>query len=110
MAKKNTKSNPKRLLLDSIHDTARGLHKTGLIDKRRMKQYDALCLPPIPAYSAVKIKSLRSKNNISQTVLAALLNLSPSTVRQWEIGKKNPGGSSLKLLYLLDSKGLEALT
>jgi putative transcriptional regulator len=30
-------------------------------------------------------------------------------VRQWEIGQKRPSGPSLKLLDLLDRKGLEAL-
>jgi putative transcriptional regulator len=30
-------------------------------------------------------------------------------VRQWEIGEKQPSGPSLKLLNLLDRKGLEAL-
>ncbi len=39
----------------------------------------------------------------------AILNTSLSTVRQWEIGQKRPGGTSLKLLNLLDRKGLEAL-
>jgi putative transcriptional regulator len=42
-------------------------------------------------------------------VLASILNTSLSTVRQWEIGRKRPSGPSLKLLDLLDRKGLEAL-
>jgi putative transcriptional regulator len=32
-----------------------------------------------------------------------------STVRQWEIGEKRPSGPSVKLLNLLDRKGLQAL-
>jgi hypothetical protein len=32
-----------------------------------------------------------------------------STVRQWELGEKHPGGPSRKHLDLLDRKGLEAL-
>ena len=35
--------------------------------------------------------------------------LSLSTVRQWEIGEKQPSGPSLKLLALLDRKGMEGL-
>ena len=46
---------------------------------------------------------------LSQTVLAALLNTSPSAVRQWELGDKHPSGPSQKLLDLLERKGLEAL-
>ncbi len=96
-------------ILDAAHETATDLHDAGLIDMRRMRQYDALCLAPIPDYSARKIRALRAKNNLSQSVLAAVLNTSPSTVRQWEIGEKHPSGTSLKLLDLLERKGLEAL-
>jgi putative transcriptional regulator len=32
-----------------------------------------------------------------------------STVRLWEIGEKRPSGPSVKLLNLLDRKGLQAL-
>jgi putative transcriptional regulator len=46
---------------------------------------------------------------LSQAVLASVLNTSLSTIRQWEIGQKHPSGPSLKLLDLLDRKGLEAL-
>jgi putative transcriptional regulator len=46
---------------------------------------------------------------LSQAVLTSVLNTSISTVRKWEIGDKHPSGPSLKLLNLLDRKGLEAL-
>jgi putative transcriptional regulator len=96
-------------ILDAVHETASGLHKAGFIDKRRMHEYDALCLIPVPVYSKTKIRALRGRHNISQSVLAAVLNTSVSTVRQWEIGDKHPSGPSLKLLHLLDRKGLDAL-
>jgi len=96
-------------ILAAVHDTARDLRSAGFIDKRRMQDYDALCLEPIPAYSKSRIRQLRDRHRISQAVLAAVLNTSVSTVRQWEIGEKHPSGPSLKLLNLLDRKGLEAL-
>ena len=83
--------------------------QAGLIDKRRMLEYDALCLAPVPEYSSEKIRALRERHKLSPAVLASVLNTSLSTVRQWEIGKKHPSGPSLKLLNLLDRKGLEAL-
>jgi len=52
---------------------------------------------------------LRTRLKISQTVLASVLNTSVSTVRKWEQGEKRPGGPSLKLLNLLDKKGIEAV-
>lgn len=96
-------------ILGVIHEGAAGLRNAGFIDKRRMQEYDALCLTPVPAYSKAKIRALRDRHHLSQAVLAAVLNTSLSTVRQWEIGEKQPSGPSLKLLSLLDRKGLEAL-
>jgi len=103
------KTKAKSRIFEAVHETARDLHAAGLIDKRRMLEYDALCLAPVPEYSSEKIRALRERHKLSQAVLASVLNTSLSTVRQWEIGKKHPSGPSLKLLDLLDRKGLEAL-
>jgi putative transcriptional regulator len=96
-------------ILRDVHTIAKDLERSGLITKQRMREYDALCLAPVPAYSSRKIRELRSREHVSQAVLAAVLNTSLSTVRQWEIGRKHPSGPSLKLLSLLDRKGLAAL-
>ena len=74
-----------------------------------MREYDALCLTPVPVYSSRRIRALRGRYKLSQAVLASVLNTSLSTVRRWEIGEKHPSGPSAKLLNLLDRKGLEAL-
>ena len=74
-----------------------------------MHRYDALCLDAIPAYSSASIRALRARHKLSQAVFATVLNTSLSTVRQWEIGEKRPSGPSLKLLNLMDRKGLEVL-
>jgi putative transcriptional regulator len=103
------KRQAKSRLLDTMHATGKDLHAAGFIDKRHMHEYDALCLAPVPAYSSKKIRALRARHRLSQAVLAAVLNTSLSTVRQWEIGEKHPSGPSLKLLNLLERKGLEAL-
>ena len=103
------KRKAKSRILEVVHGTARDLHNAGFIDKRRMRQYDALCLAPTPNYSSSGIRALRKRHKLSQAVLASVLNTSLSTIRQWEIGEKRPSGPSLKLLHLLDRKGLEAL-
>jgi len=100
----------KSKILDAVHETARDLHKLGFIDKRAMDSYNALCIPPVPDYTSEQIKSLRERYHISQAVLATVLNTSLSTVQKWEIGEKHPGGPSLKLLNILDRKGLGAMT
>lgn len=94
---------------DNVHETARGLHKAGVMSTRTMREFDALCLPPVKKLSAAQIKRLRQRNRASQAVFAAYLNTSPSTVRQWEQGLKKPNGPSLKLLNLIRQRGLEAL-
>jgi putative transcriptional regulator len=104
-----TKKKNDNSILKSVHETASDLHELGFIDIRKMQKYEALCLDPISDYSSERIKMLRDRYNISQAVLAAMLNTSLSTVRQWEIGAKNPSGPSLKLLSILDKKGIEAL-
>ena len=96
-------------VLESVHDTAQGLFGHGFITKREMHRFDALCLPPIPSYTMARVKRLRKNLDVSQAVLASILNTSLSTVRQWEMGVKRPGGPSAKLLDLLDRKGLDAL-
>ena len=58
---------------------------------------------------AAKGKGAKTKLQVSQAVLAAVLNTSLSTVRKWEAGDKHPSGPSLQLLNLLDRKGLEAV-
>jgi putative transcriptional regulator len=96
-------------ILDVMHKTAKGLHKAGAMDIKTMREIESLCLPKVKEYSATQIKRLRLKNKASQSVFAAYLNTSPSTVQKWETGQKRPNGPSLKLLNLVEQKGLEVL-
>ena len=99
----------KSRIVGEMHKTARGLHEIGLIDKRRMRELDALYLLDVEEMPPRKIKWLREKSQVSQAVFAAVLNTSVSTVQKWEIGEKKPSGPSLKLLNLIERKGLDAL-
>lgn len=96
-------------ILETVHETAKGLHDAGLMEVTTMHEFDALCLPPVKEYSAIQIKRLRMRSKASQSVFAAYLNTSISTVQKWEQGKKKPNGPSLKLLNLVDEKGLQML-
>jgi putative transcriptional regulator len=102
-------TNRKSRILDEMHDTARGLHRARLIDKRRMREFDALCSIGVEPLSPQIIKELREQENLSQTVFAVVLNTSVSTVQKWEIGDRKPSGPSLKLLNLIKCKGLESV-
>jgi len=104
-----TNRKAKSRILSAVHETASDLHRLGFIDKRKMQKYDALCMEPIPEYDAERIRALRQKLRLSQAVLAAVLNTSVSSVRKWEAGDKKPSGPSMKLLNLIERKGLESV-
>ena len=96
-------------ILEVVHESAEGLNKAGLINDTTLRDFDALCLPPVKEFSAAQIKKIRAKNKASQGVFAAYLNTSRATVQSWEQGKKKPNGPSLKLLNLVADKGLQVL-
>lgn len=96
-------------ILDEMHETALGLHSARLISKRRMGEFDALCHLDVHEMPPQQIKLLREQAHLSQAVFAAVLNTSLSTVQKWEVGDKKPSGPSLKLLNLIERKGLEAV-
>ncbi len=47
-----------------------------------MREFDALCLPPVETYSARQIKQLRTQAKVSQAVFAVFLNTSKPTVQK----------------------------
>lgn len=96
-------------LREAIYETARGLHDLGLADGETLREFDASRLPALKPYGAADIKRLRLQAKTSQSVFAAYLNTSVSTVQKWEIGDKKPSGPSLKLLNLIERKGLQAV-
>lgn len=96
-------------LLKTLHETAEDFAAVGLIDAQTMRGFDVTCLPPVKDYTPREIERLRLRCRASQAVFAAYLNTSPSTVQKWERGDKHPNGPSLKLLNLVERKGLDAL-
>ncbi len=96
-------------ILDAVHEAARDLHKAGLVDDVTMREFDALCIPPVKLYSAKDIRRIRQRARVSQAVFAAVMNVGKSTVQQWEQGVKRPQGASLKLLSIVDRKGIDTL-
>lgn len=103
------RARPTSDILASVHETAAGFHKAGLVDNTTMREFDALCLPPVTKLTAEEIRGLREREHVSQPVFAHYLNVSKGTVSQWERGEKRPTGASLKLLNLVREKGLKAI-
>jgi putative transcriptional regulator len=98
---------PKSEIAEAVHETARDLYQVGLIDLMKMREYDSLCLQPLEPLDPETIEKIREDANVSQAVFASILNISLTTVQQWEIGHKRPTGTALKLLYLVKEHGLE---
>lgn len=99
----------KSAILEAVHDTAKGLHKAGVMDRITLREFDRLCLPPIEPLEPEKIKRIREEAHVSQAVFAAILNTSLSTVQKWEVGQKRPTGTALKLLHLVQKNGLDSV-
>lgn len=106
---KSIKRAKKQTPLEVAHEMAKGLYEANVIDATTMREFDALCLPPVKELSAREIKRLRLRERVSQAVFAKCLNTSTSTIKQWEQGDKHPRGTSLKLLNLVAEKGLVVL-
>ncbi len=90
-----------------VHETAVGFHKAGVFDKQTMRKFDKLCITPLEPMTPRKIRAMRTREQASQSVFAFYLNVTPGLVSKWERGEKKPQGASLKLLNLVDKKGLD---
>ena len=93
----------------AIHEIANGLHGVGIIDEQTMRRFDNSCLTPIHEFRASEIRALREREEVSQSVFASYLNVTKDSVSKWERGEKKPAGPSLKLLSLVERKGLAGI-
>lgn len=96
-------------LNDTIYEMAEGLYDIGAIDSITMREYKSLHIPEVRDLSPQEIKKIRLNEKVSQAVFAKFLNAAVHTVRDWEQGKKHPRGVSLKLLNMVQDKGLHTL-
>ncbi len=93
----------------AIHETMEALAEVGAVDKRTMREFDDACLAPVRVLSPDEIRSIRMRERVSQPVFARYLNVSKNLVSDWERGVKRPGGPALRLLAVIEKKGLRAI-
>jgi putative transcriptional regulator len=48
-----------------VHDTAKGMHKAGVMDQVTFREFDQLCLPPIEPLQLEQIKQIREATWVS---------------------------------------------
>ncbi len=71
-----------------------------------IKEIETLGLSEVEELLPDEIKAMRSKEKISQSVMARILNVTPSTYQKWERGEVHPKGANLKLLRLAYDHGV----
>ena len=86
----------------AIGNTVQELIDSGIKTSFTEKELNALGVKiPKVTLTTYQIKEIRDNLKLSQTVFAKLLNVSPSSIRQWEQGKRQPTGATKVLLDLL---------
>ncbi len=96
---------PKRKKRRANNEVARTESMPSLIPET-----EPLRIPPIKEFTPEQFKQMRLRFGASQAVFGAYLNTTSSTTQKWEQGKRKPKGLALKLLNMVDAKGLEILT
>ena len=98
-------------MLRELLETAEGLNAYGVVSKADMAFVRTVCKEP-PAYPPERVVKVRTRTaKMSQSVFASFMNVRVSTVQKWEspAAAKQPSGAAVKLLQLLECKGVEAL-
>jgi len=72
----------------AIHETMEALHQIEAIDKKTMRDFDAAGLANLSEREPEEIRALRQR----------------------ERGVKRPGGPALRLLSIVEKRGLDSLT
>lgn len=93
----------------AIHETMEGLFEIGAVDKQTMRDFDDACLTAIQPMAPEEIRAIREREHLSQPVFARYLNVSKGLVSEWERGVKKPGGPALRLLTVVQKKGVQAI-
>lgn len=92
----------RKTIKSAIGDTVGDLIKSGIktsFSEKELKEI-GVNIPKVEM-NAQDIQDIRERIKLSQSVFAKLLNVSISSVRQWEQGKRKPSGSTKVLLELL---------
>lgn len=95
-------------LLQELHESVTRGYEAGIVDLPTMQKFDSLCMVGRHKMVPNEIKDIR-KNivKVTQPEFAKILSVSSSTVAKWETGDKKPSGLALKILNLIEKKGID---
>jgi len=90
----------------SVFDSmVKGLNESIDYEKGKTKQsinIHKVSIAPLRKIPAKKIRLMRMKLGVSQTVFANVMGVSSKTVEAWESGRNIPNGTAQRLLMLID--------
>ena len=95
----------KEMVLESVED----LYKSGAVTEITLREVKALALEEVKPYAPKAIARLRKKLKLSQAAFARFINTTVKTVQSWEQGIRRPSGPTLKLLHIIEEKGLAGI-
>jgi putative transcriptional regulator len=103
--------------LKDLQEIAHDFNKIGVVSDETVEHLDARLrlrelrdkLPAVEEMNGQAIKTLRARFNLSQSMLAAYINMSVVTVSKWERDEKKPNGAALLLLNAINRKGPDIL-
>lgn len=64
---------------------------------------------PPPAFDAKRVVEIRQNVDVSQSVFANMLAVSPALVKGWEQGSHTPNGPAARLLQVVEERGADYL-
>ncbi len=64
---------------------------------------NSISIAPLPDYKGNKIKQIRNKLGLTQSIFAYAIGVSIKTVEAWEAGRNHPNGPAQRILFLLEN-------
>jgi len=93
----------RKAMREAIGETVRDMRNSDLPVSFTKRDFDELGIEFTEVtITPEEIQAIRARTRLSQAVFAKLLNVSLSSVRQWEQGKRKPTGATMVLLDLLN--------
>ncbi len=96
-------------LRETINDLANDLHQAEMIDIITLRDLTEKSLPELNEYTGQEIQVLRKDQHLSQAAFAKYLNISPAMIKSLELGQRKAQGAILRLLNIVERRGLSGL-
>jgi len=71
-------------------------------EKPKGAKTHTIIVAPLPEYKGAKIKQIRNKVGLTQSIFAYVFGVSIKTVEAWESGRNQPNGPAQRMLSILE--------